>query len=94
LSGSQHNYERSCPVRADDTCTAMNGRGVTAFQVSTGGIGLRQFEDSPRYIVKRFSDTHGWLKLTLNWDGSFSWVFMPVDGQGSDSGVRPRRAAR
>jgi acid phosphatase type 7 len=90
LSGSQHNYERSCPVRADDTCTADDGRGATAFQVSTGGIGLRSFTDSPGYIVKRFSDTHGWLKLTLNADGSFSWAFNPVDGSSTDSGSRAR----
>jgi acid phosphatase type 7 len=92
LSGSQHNYERSCPVRADDSCTAEGGPGITAFQVSTGGIGLRQFEDSPDYIVKRFSDTYGWLRLTLNADGSFSWVFEPVVGDGTDSGSRVRRA--
>jgi hypothetical protein len=90
LSGSQHNYERTCPVRADDTCTADAGRGTTAFQVSTGGIGLRPFTSSPDYIVKRFSDTHGWLELTLNADGSFSWEFKPVDGAGADSGSRVR----
>ena len=93
LSGSQHNYERTCPVRANDTCTAASGRGVTAFQVSTGGIGLRQFKNSPGYIAKRFSGTHGWLKLTLNSDGSFSWRFMPVDGNGTDSGSRAARTA-
>jgi hypothetical protein len=90
LSGSQHNYERTCPVRADDTCTGDAGRGTTAFQVSTGGIGLRSFINSPDYIVKRFSDTHGWLALTLNADGSFSWEFKPVDGSGTDSGSRVR----
>jgi acid phosphatase type 7 len=90
LSGSQHNYERSCPVRADDTCTADSGRGTTAFQVSTGGVDLRSFTDSPGYIVRRFSDTHGWLKLTLNADGSFSWAFNPVDGSSTDSGSRAR----
>jgi len=89
LSGSQHNYERSCPVRADDSCTAATGTGTTAFQVSTGGIGLRSFRSSPDYIVKRFSDTHGWLKLTLHSDGSFDWQFKPVAGPGTDSGSRP-----
>ena len=89
LSGSQHNYERSCPIRADDTCTRANGTGTTAFQVSTGGIGLRAFRSSPDYIVKRFSDTHGWLKLTLHADGSFDWQFKSVAGPGADSGSRP-----
>jgi acid phosphatase type 7 len=89
LSGSQHNYERSCPVRANNVCTADAGPGTTAFQVSTGGAGLRKFTSSPRYIVKRFSNTHGWLKLTLRYDGSFYWRFMPVSGPGRDTGSRP-----
>lgn len=88
LSGSQHNYERSCPVLANDSCTPDSGTGMTAFQVSTGGVSLRSFSSSPSYIVKRFSDTHGWLKLTLNSDGSFSWTFMPVTGSSTDSGSR------
>ena len=78
-----------CPVLADDTCTSEAGSGTTAFQVSTGGIGLRQFTSSPDYIVKRFSDTHGWLKLTLEDDGGFSWRFMPVSGPSTDTGSRP-----
>jgi hypothetical protein len=88
MSGSQHNYERSCPVLANDACTPDSGTGTTAFQVSTGGIGLRTFIDSPPYIVKRFSDTWGWLKITFNDDGSFSWQYNPVTGTGTDSGSR------
>ncbi len=90
LSGSQHNYERSCPVTKDDICVAdSDPNGMTAFQVSTGGIGLRSFTSSPSYIVKRFSDTWGWLKLSLYPDGSFSWEFNPVQGSSTDSGSRP-----
>jgi hypothetical protein len=89
LSGSQHNYERSCPVHSDDSCTADDGTGTTAFQVSTGGIGLREFTSSPAFIVRRFSDTHGWLRLTLRPDGGFSWKFVSVSGPGTDAGSRP-----
>ena len=86
LSGSQHNYERSCPVNNADQCVAD---GMTAFQVSTGGIGLRSFTSSPAYIVKRFSDTWGHLVLTLREDGSFAWEFKPVSGgMQTDSGSR------
>lgn len=85
FSGSQHNYERSCPVNNADQCVAD---GMTAFQVSTGGISLRSFTSSPAYIVKRFSDTHGHLRMTLNNDGSFSWNFVPVSGTSSDAGSR------
>lgn len=85
LSGSQHNYERSCPVNNADKCVAD---GMTAFQVSTGGVDLRPFTSSPRYIEKRFSDTHGFLRLTLHGDGSFDWNFVPTTGSSTDSGTR------
>jgi acid phosphatase type 7 len=88
LSGSQHNYERTCPVLADGTCTSGTGPGTTAFQVSTGGAGLRDFTSTPPYLAARFSDTHGWLRLTLWENGAFWWRFMPVDGPGSDIGGR------
>ena len=61
---------------------------MTAFQVSTGVIGLRSFASSPSYIVKRFSDTWGHLVLTLKADGGFSWQFRPVSGgMQTDSGT-------
>ena len=88
LSGSQHNYERSCPVLSNDTCTADNGTGTTAFQVSTGGQALRAFTSSPSYIVSRQSTTHGWLRLVLRPDGSFSWTFVPTSGTFTESGTR------
>jgi len=89
LSGSQHNYERSCPVLANGTCTADNGTGTTAFQVSTGGVTLRAFTSSPSYIVSRQSSTHGWLRLVLHPDGSFAWTFVPTSGTFTESGSRP-----
>ncbi|MDQ0733049.1 hypothetical protein QFZ57_003843 [Arthrobacter sp. B1I2] len=85
LSGSQHNYERSCPVNNADECVSD---GMTAFQVSTGGMGLRSFLSSPPYIEKRFNDTHGFLRLTLRHDGSFEWIFVPTSGLSADSGTR------
>ena len=85
LSGSQHNYERSCPVNNADQCVPD---GMTAFQVSTGGISLRPFTSNPWYISKRFSDTHGFLRLTLRDNGSFDWRFVPTSGFGTDVGWR------
>jgi hypothetical protein len=94
LSGSQHNYERSCPVLKDDSCTALTGTGTQAFNVSTGGIGLRTFTDSqPSYLAKRFTGTWGWIKFTLRNDGSYDWHFIATSGTTSssnaDSGTRP-----
>jgi hypothetical protein len=86
LSGSQHNYERTCPVNNEDQCVSD---GMIAFQVSTGGIGLRPFTNSPPFIAKRFADTHGFLRMTLKDDGSFSWKFVPTSGKSTDAGTRP-----
>jgi len=85
LSGSQHNYERSCPVNNADLCVKD---GMTAFQVSTGGVSLRPFTSSPPYIAERFSDTHGFLRMTLRPNGSFDWQFVPTSGAGTDAGTR------
>ena len=87
LSGSQHNYERTCPVNNAGRCVAD---GMTAFQVSTGGVKLRSFTSRPSFIARRFSDTHGFIKLTLKANGSFQWKFQPVAGRGTDSGTRRR----
>ncbi len=86
VSGSQHNYERSCPVDNADRCVPD---GMTAFQVSTGGVTLREFTSRPDYIVERFSDTWGFLVLTLRADGSFTWEFRPTSGaMRTDSGAQ------
>jgi hypothetical protein len=94
LSASQHNYERSCPVLATGACTPDAGQGTTAFNVSTGGLGLRPFRDHPAFIASRFADSHGWLALSLHPDGSFAWQFHAVDGTGADAGARPAYPAR
>lgn len=91
LSGSQHNYERSCPVNNADQCVAD---GMQQFQVSTGGISLRGFTSQPGYMTtangaKRFSDTWGHLRMTLKADGSYTWNYVPTSGgMQNDSGSR------
>jgi acid phosphatase type 7 len=89
LSGSQHNYERTCPVLLTGVCTPAAGNGTTGFNVSTGGIDLRPFKTRPRFVAQRFSNTFGWLALALRPDGSFVWRYHPVVGRGSDGGSRP-----
>jgi hypothetical protein len=87
LSGSQHNYERTCPVNNVDQCVPD---GMQQFQVSTGGIGLRAFTSAPAYVQKKFSDTWGHLRMSLKADGSYTWEFRPVAGNmaNTDSGSR------
>ena len=86
LSGSQHNYERTCPVNNEDQCVAD---GMQQFQVSTGGIDLREFTSDPEYVERKFSDTWGHLRMSLKADGSYTWEFRPVSGgMQTDSGSR------
>ncbi|MFC7850676.1 Ig-like domain-containing protein [Arthrobacter sp. NPDC057388] len=86
LSGSQHNYERTCPVNNVDQCVPD---GMQQFQVSTGGIGLRTFLNNPAYVQRKFSDTWGHLRMSLKPDGSYTWEFRPVlGGMQTDSGSR------
>ena len=86
LSGSQHNYERTCPVNNEDQCVAD---GMQQFQVSTGGIVLRDFTSDPGYVERKFSDTWGHLRMSLKADGSYTWEFRPVSGgMQTDSGSR------
>jgi hypothetical protein len=86
LSASQHNYERTCPVNNEDQCVAD---GMQQFQVSTGGIGLRDFTSDPSYVERKFSDTWGHLRMSLKADGSYTWEFRPVSGgMQTDSGSR------
>ena len=86
LSGSQHNYERTCPVNNADQCVAD---GMQQFQVSTGGVGLRAFTSDPSYVQRKFSDTWGHLRMSLKADGSYTWEFRPVSGgMQTDSGSR------
>ena len=71
-----------------DQCVAD---GMQQFQVSTGGIGLRSFADSPSYIEKRFTGTWGNLRMSLKADGSYTWNFVATSGvmTNTDSGTRP-----
>ena len=86
LSGSQHNYERTCPVNNADQCVTD---GMQQFQVSTGGISLRSFLSNPAYVQRKFSDTWGHLRMSLKPDGSYTWEFRPVlGGMQTDSGSR------
>jgi Glycosyl hydrolases family 16 len=88
ISGSQHNYERTCPVNNLDQCVPD---GMQQFQVSTGGIGLRSFTSNlPAHSQKRFTGTWGHLRMNLNDNGSYAWNYVPTGGvmSNTDSGSR------
>lgn len=88
LSGSQHNVEIFHPQLANST--RNDATGTQQFQVSTGGIGLRSFTNTPANLMARDSATHGWLKLVLHADGSYDWTYNPVSGAFSHTGTRAK----
>jgi hypothetical protein len=89
LGGHQHNYERFYPQRVNDA--RDDATGTQQFQVSTGGIGLRQFTTKAPNSAVQNASTYGWLRLVLHADGSYNWRFVPTEGSFSDIGYRPAR---
>jgi hypothetical protein len=90
LSGHQHSYERFYPQRASSKRDDTNG--TQQFQVSTGGIGLRQFTTEAPNSAARTDSTYGWLALVLHPDGSYSWRFVTTEGPTfTDVGSRRRQ---
>ena len=82
-----HSTITSGPARSTTRTSAL--RTDEQFQVSTGGIGLREFTSHPSYVERKFSDTWGHLRMSLKADGSYTWEFRPVSGgMQTDSGSR------
>ena len=77
LTGHQHAYERFAP---QNPSRQADPRGLQAFVVGTGGIGMYPFTGgaAPNSAVRQ-ADTYGVLDLTLR-DGAYDWRFVPVGG--------------
>ena len=57
--------------------------------MGTGGIGFYPYTSTAANSVTKQSDTYGWLKVTLQADGHYSWQFVRTSGGSySDSGSR------
>ena len=85
INAHMREYERFAAQDPAGAADPVNG--IREFIVGTGGEGL----DSPVTLVIANSEAHisgvyGVLKLTLG-DGSYSWQFIPVAGQTTDSGT-------
>lgn len=84
LSGHDHDYERFAPQNATGDRRAA---GVQQFVVGTGGRGLYPFGPRLANTRARNNTTYGVLRLDLAPDG-YSWKFVPVLGDYTDSGSR------
>jgi hypothetical protein len=79
LSGHEHSYERTAPLKPDATTSAQ---GIRNFIVGTGGASLRRDSVTPRNFTEAWDDhTFGVLRLDLR-PGSYQWSFIN-DGSGT-----------
>ncbi|MCB0141405.1 MAG: metallophosphoesterase, partial [Caldilineaceae bacterium] len=87
LGGHDHIYERFAPQ--DPNAKADPQNGIRQFVVGTGGKGLHAVGSPKRNSEVQSSHAYGVLKLTLHAE-SYSWEFVPVEGQGfTDAGSAP-----
>ena len=90
LGGHAHNYERFAPMDPEGQLDLEHG--LRSFVVGTGGAPLRphRIRRPPRENSEIVNGTTwGVLELTLH-EESYSWRFVPVDGQSfEDSGHAP-----
>ena len=89
LSASQHNYERTCPVLSTGRVHTRHGHGHHRLQRVHRWGQPALVREQAGLRGRRFSDTYGWLSLSLHPDGSFDWRFVPVVGTSTDAGSRP-----
>jgi hypothetical protein len=77
LFGHQHDYQRFLPQ--DPGGNPDPARGITAFVVGTGGIGLYPFTGAAANVAASTGTTYGALELTLR-AGSLTWQFKRAAG--------------
>jgi hypothetical protein len=78
LAGHEHSYERFAPQ--DPQGRADPQKGVREFVVGTGGRSHSLLRQPMENSEVRNADTFGVLKLTLA-QGSYTWEFLPEEGQ-------------
>ncbi|MCP3141276.1 metallophosphoesterase [Pyxidicoccus xibeiensis] len=84
LTGHDHNYERSKPMKGD-AVAATAGTGVPYLVVGGGGASLRPFANSrPDWSVIRDDKAHGFLDVKVV-DGLLTAELVKTDGKVLDS---------
>jgi hypothetical protein len=78
VQASNHNYQRF--AEQDPSRAAAPGRGLTAFVVGTGGIGLYTFTSGAANVEASDDRTWGALRLDLSDDGTYSGRFIAAAG--------------
>jgi hypothetical protein len=83
INGHDHDYERFAPQ--DPDANEDREAGLRQFVVGTGGVPLRDFEETAANSELRAIASHGVLKFTLR-DGRYDWEFIATSGPFSDRG--------
>jgi hypothetical protein len=78
VQASNHDYQRFAEQDPNDV--AAPGRGLRAFVVGTGGIGLYPFTSSAPNLEAANDTTWGVLRLDLGDDGAYTGRFIPAAG--------------
>lgn len=85
LSGHDHDYERTAPLKPDGTVDEATG--IREFVVGTGGDSHYRLHETITGSERRIQSVYGVLRLTLRPDG-YDWGFVPEPGaQENDSGT-------
>jgi hypothetical protein len=85
LSGHDHDYERTAPLKPDGTVD--EAKGIREFVVGTGGDSHYRLHETISGSERRIQSVYGVLQLTLRPDG-YDWSFVPEPGaQENDSGT-------
>jgi hypothetical protein len=77
VQASNHDYQRFAPQDLGDRPDPV--RGIRAFVVGTGGIGLYPFTGTAANVEASDAGTFGALRLALHSDG-YDWQFKPAAG--------------
>lgn len=77
LQAHNHDYQRFAPQDPNDNLA--RARGIRAFVVGTGGVGLYRFSGSAPNVEASNDTTYGALKLTLR-KGSYDFKFIRAAG--------------
>jgi uncharacterized protein (TIGR03382 family) len=84
LTGHDHHYERSYPMRGD-AMASSGGRGVPYLVVGSGGASLRPFSGGkPSWTAVRNDDDHGYLDVQVE-EGTLTAQVLTPSGKLMDS---------
>ncbi len=79
INGHYHHYERFAPQDPDGNHDPDSG--IREFIVGTGGTSVSIHDiRAPNSEIRNDEESFGVIKLTLHYDNSYEWEFIPTAG--------------